>query len=94
MQPKNNAQTSATCLALLQVVYGNCYFFEPFTLRDLYAVDPELACEHFSDAFCNPAEFHIVLTGAIEARCLHVFVALDIYSRHKADACCNKYCAS
>ncbi|KAK9846440.1 hypothetical protein WJX81_003803 [Elliptochloris bilobata] len=53
-----------------QVVYGNCYFYEPFTLRDLYGVDPKLACSHFSDAFCNPAEFHIALTGAIEVEVL------------------------
>ena len=68
-------------LRIMQVVYGNCYFFEPFTLRDLYAVDPKLACEHFSDAFCNPAEFHIALTGAIEARPQRVRAALSTCSR-------------
>lgn len=51
-----------------EVVYGSCYFFEPFTLSDLHRVDPELACSHFSDAFANPAEFHLMLTGAIEVR--------------------------
>lgn len=68
-------------LRIMQVVYGNCYFFEPFTLRDLYAVDPERACEHFSDAFCNPAEFHVALTGAIEARCQHALAALSTCRR-------------
>ena len=68
-------------LRIMQVVYGNCYFFEPFTLRDLYAVDPKLACEHFSDAFCNPAEFHIALTGAIEARPQRARAALSTCSR-------------
>ena len=51
-----------------ELVYGACYFFEPFTLSDLHGIDPALACGHFSDAYANPAEFHICLTGAIEVR--------------------------
>jgi len=49
-----------------ELVYGACYFFEPFTLADLRRVDPALACRHFSDAYANPADFHLCLTGAIE----------------------------
>ena len=46
--------------------YGSCYYFEPMTVEDLDRVDPEVACAHFNQSFCNPAEFHLVLTGNIE----------------------------
>ncbi|KAK9820030.1 hypothetical protein WJX72_005269 [[Myrmecia] bisecta] len=46
--------------------YDRCYYFEPFTLRDLDTIDPQVACSHFNDAFNNPAEFTLCLTGNVQ----------------------------
>lgn len=50
--------------------YGGCYYFKPMTLADVDDMDPQAACAHFTQAYQNPAEWHIVLTGAVEESAL------------------------
>lgn len=50
--------------------YGECYYFRPPTLKDVDALDPVKACEHFNQAYRDPAEFRVCLTGAIEEEVL------------------------
>ncbi len=47
------------------VNYGGCYYFEPVTVEDLEAVELQGCCSHHNASYCNPAEFTVVLTGAL-----------------------------
>lgn len=49
-----------------QLIFQDCYFYRPFSLRDLARVDPHAACAHFNRSFCNPAEFSICFTGSLK----------------------------
>lgn len=51
-----------------KINYGDCYYFLPVTLRDLDRVNADAACAHFSQAFRNPAEFTVCLTGTLDVR--------------------------
>ena len=50
--------------------YSDCWYYQPMTVRQLDAVDAEVACRHFNTCFHNPAEFHLVFAGNFEARAL------------------------
>ena len=55
------------CSAQVRFInYGRCYYFEPPTLEELDHVDAAAACRHFTEAFQNPAEFRLCLTGNLE----------------------------
>lgn len=53
-----------------ELIFQDCYFYRPFSLRDLAQVDPQMACAHFNRCFCNPAEFTLCFTGSLKVlRC-------------------------
>ena len=54
--------------ACWQLLYDDCFYFRPCTLRELRRVDARVACAHFSEAFQNPAEFTLCFTGSLQAR--------------------------
>ena len=45
------------------VNYSDCWYFQPMTVAQLDAVDPEVSCAHYNASFHSPAEFQLVLTG-------------------------------
>eukprot|EP00854_Cymbomonas_tetramitiformis_P001382 gene1382-1985_t len=47
------------------IVFGGCYYFRMLTVDKFLRIDPDAACDYFTAAFSNPAEFTIVLVGAI-----------------------------
>ncbi|BDA41495.1 probable zinc protease PqqL [Coccomyxa sp. Obi] len=49
-----------------QLIFQDCYFYRPFSLRDLASVDPHQACAHFNRSFRNPAEFSLCFTGSLK----------------------------
>mmetsp|Transcript_26988 Transcript_26988/g.69981 ORF Transcript_26988/g.69981 Transcript_26988/m.69981 type:complete len:1010 (+) Transcript_26988:157-3186(+) len=46
--------------------YGRCYYFAPFSMREFRAVDAQVACDHFNEAYANPEEYTVCLTGNID----------------------------
>jgi hypothetical protein len=105
---------------------GECYYFKPPALRDVDALDPHMACEHFNqvhaqsagpchrqlvaarhldqhstsddDALCmqtlqaylDPAEFRVCLTGAVDeeaSAAVHLHLLLTGPVKHKVLGC-------
>jgi predicted Zn-dependent peptidase len=50
------------------VNYGGCYYFAPMTARQFKRVCADEACAFFNSSFHNPAEFTVVLVGALDTK--------------------------
>ena len=51
--------------AVKRLNYGDCFYLQPLTERDLDRVRPAAALEFFAAAFANPAAFTICFVGAL-----------------------------
>ncbi|OMO91642.1 hypothetical protein COLO4_18248 [Corchorus olitorius] len=51
---------------VVEVNYGNSYFFRPISISNLKKVDPMKACEYFNSCFKDPSTFNVVMVGNID----------------------------
>ena len=60
---------------LKRTVYGNSRKLQDVKLSDLRKLDAHAACQHFSAAFRNPAEFTLCFGGALPLQICSCHVA-------------------
>jgi hypothetical protein len=70
-----------------QLIYNDCYFYRPFSLRELASVDPDKACAHFNRSFCNPAEFSLCFTGSLKVSSYDLLPQLDLHHMYQLCVC-------
>lgn len=46
--------------------YGNSYYFQPITAKDLNKVDAKRACQYFNSCFKDPSGFTVAIVGNID----------------------------